>query len=227
MDAHLLPVFPLKVVLFPEALLPLHLFEERYKRLYTETVETGNPFGVVLLRRGQEVGGPSTPYSVGTTARIRTHTVESEGRINIIVQGQRRFRIRRLDESGPYLRAETEWVDDEPCEEDLTDLVERLRTLFHRHVELLFQVIGRPGVRLTLPDSPEALSYFVSSRLRVSLVEKQELLELTSTPQRLEALAVLLARRNAVQETFLQLRPVLGAVHSDISVLMDAYVPEN
>jgi Lon protease-like protein len=227
MDSSLLALFPLNVVLFPETLLPLHIFEERYRQLLAECLDQDLPFGVVLLKEGYEVGGPALPYRVGTTARIRTHSVRKDGHLNLVVCGERRFRIRALDSSLPYLRAATEWLDDRPEEHDLSAVASTACKLFERHVELLFEVIGHPAAHLSLPRSPQKLSYFISARLRVSLLEKQELLEMTSTEQRLGAIVRLLVRRNATQEAFLPLRPSLGPVHSDIAVLLDAYLSNN
>ncbi|NCO39845.1 MAG: peptidase S16 [Armatimonadetes bacterium CG_4_10_14_3_um_filter_66_18] len=227
MDSSLLPLFPLKVVLFPGTLLPLHIFEDRYKQLLAECLDQQFPFGVVLLKEGYEVGGPALPHHIGTAARVRTHTVQKDGNLNLVVCGDRRFRIRALDTSLPYLRGVTEWLDDQPEAHDLSAVAAAARELFQRHVELLFEVINHPAAHLSLPRSPQALSYFISARLRISLLEKQELLELTSTEQRLKAVAQLLVGRNATQEAFLPLRPSLGPVYSDIAVLLDAYLSNN
>jgi len=65
-----LPLFPLNTVLFPGATLPLHVFEERYKQMINQCLESRSPFGVLLIRSGNEVGTPTEPFEVGTTASI-------------------------------------------------------------------------------------------------------------------------------------------------------------
>ncbi|MFQ3669585.1 MAG: LON peptidase substrate-binding domain-containing protein, partial [Fimbriimonadaceae bacterium] len=103
-DLEELPLFPLETVLFPYASIQLHVFEDRYREMVRECVEYDRPFGIVLLKTGSEIGDPNAePYLVGTAVRIRhIHTYE-DGRMDLHVQGERRFRIRRLDESRPYL----------------------------------------------------------------------------------------------------------------------------
>ena len=89
-----LPLFPLNTVLFPGMPLSLHIFEDRYKRMIGECIDSGNPFGVVLIKRGQEANGPlAEPHEIGCTARIIEVEPLSEGRMNIVVLGQKRFRI--------------------------------------------------------------------------------------------------------------------------------------
>ena len=69
-DAVLLPLFPLNLVLFPGMPLPLHILEERYRAMIGECRDTEQPFGVVLIKEGLEVGGPADPFMTGTSARI-------------------------------------------------------------------------------------------------------------------------------------------------------------
>src|SRR5579863_7566944 len=98
-----LPLFPLSTVLFPYATVQLHVFEERYRQLVHDCLQLDTSFGIVLIRSGPEVGGQAEPYMVGTTVRItRVHTYD-DGRMDIQVQGERRFRIRRIDNTKAYL----------------------------------------------------------------------------------------------------------------------------
>src|SRR5437016_2701135 len=97
-----MPLFPLNAVIFPYAELQLHIFEERYREMVRSCVEFDRPFGIVLIRTGTETGD-ADPYMVGTVVRItRVHNYD-DGRMDIDVQGERRFRIRQLDESRSYL----------------------------------------------------------------------------------------------------------------------------
>src|SRR6476659_11505422 len=101
-----MPMFPLGTVLFPHALLPLHVFEPRY-RLMTQRVLNGDgEFGVVLIERGSEVGGGDTRFGVGTVARVvRAHELPDGGYVLATV-GTRRFRVARWLADDPYPRAE-------------------------------------------------------------------------------------------------------------------------
>ncbi len=93
---HRLPLFPLSTVLFPRMVLPLHIFEERYKTMLRYCDEQDEPFGIVLIREGEEVGAPAEPYSIGTEAHIlRVSDLEDERKL-IVVQGRDRFRIREI-----------------------------------------------------------------------------------------------------------------------------------
>ena len=105
-----LPLFPLNTVLFPGQMLPLHIFEPRYRQMIGECAQNGTPFGVVLIRQGEEVGDPDTePYDVGTTAHIVQIERLEDGRMNIICVGHSRFRIQHLLRDADYLRGEIDW----------------------------------------------------------------------------------------------------------------------
>jgi uncharacterized protein len=91
-------------VLFPGAVLPLHVFEERYRLLVRE----GRDFGVVLIREGREVGAEPLIHEVGTLAAVDRLEALPDGRFNLLARGVSRFRVRSLDRSRPYLQAEVE-----------------------------------------------------------------------------------------------------------------------
>ncbi|HEY9325211.1 MAG TPA: LON peptidase substrate-binding domain-containing protein, partial [Candidatus Limnocylindria bacterium] len=102
--AELLPLFPLSTVLFPEMLLPLHIFEPRYRLLVRRCMDQDRPFGVVLIRSGQDVGGTAEPHAIGTEAKIMAYSPLSDGRSYIVVRGGRRFGIEQsIPDSEPYL----------------------------------------------------------------------------------------------------------------------------
>src|SRR5438046_1437349 len=96
METLLLPLFPLNTVLFPGMPLRLHIFEERYRLMIGECVERKQPFGVVLIKAGREVGEPAEPRGVGTTALIAAMSRMDDGRMNLVAVGQERFRIDEL-----------------------------------------------------------------------------------------------------------------------------------
>ena len=88
-----LPLFPLKVVLFPGNILPLHIFEERYRLMVQHCLEEKSNFGVILIKKGSEVDDQAEPYNVGTAVRIIETDIMDDRRMNIITTGQYRFQI--------------------------------------------------------------------------------------------------------------------------------------
>ena len=89
----------MNTVLFPSMVLPLHIFEERYKLMINNCLAQDKPFGVVLIYSGSEVGDSAIPHPVGTVARIANWEWLPDGRMNILTAGARRFRIVGVDES--------------------------------------------------------------------------------------------------------------------------------
>src|SRR5712692_444483 len=113
-DTGSLPLFPLAGVLFPGMLLPLHIFEPRYRLLLQRSLQRDEPFGIVLIKSGPEVGGPAEPHRVGTTARVVSTTPLPGGRSFIIARGERRFAIETIDaEREPYLVAKVRYIDED------------------------------------------------------------------------------------------------------------------
>src|SRR5258708_27579797 len=109
-----MPMFPLGTVLFPHALLPLHVFEPRY-RLMTQRVLRGEgEFGVVLIERGSEVGGGDTRFGVGTVARIVRAQELPDGGYALATVGLRRIRVTRWLADDPFPRAEVADLGEEP-----------------------------------------------------------------------------------------------------------------
>ena len=208
----ILPVFPLSTVLFPGLVLPLHIFEERYRTLVRELVaspEDGpHEFGVVTLRRGSEVQtlpeGDEQPvdetpvtsdqlYEVGCTAELRQVTELPDGRFDIVTVGRRRFRVLSLTPgTEPYLTAEVEWLpeDDEP--DPIADLLAaRVLTAFRTYLELL-----RPASEVLdqVPDDPTVLSHLIAATAQLTTEERQMLLAAPDTASRLRAELKLLTR---------------------------------
>src|SRR4030042_688749 len=127
-----LPLFPLNTVLFPGTILPLHVFEERYKQMIGACLEENSRFGVVLIRSGDEVGGPpAEPHDIGTAARISGLERLPDGRMNLLAVGEERFRIVRLSRQEPYLVAEVEPLKDvHELVAKLEDPADRVGALF-------------------------------------------------------------------------------------------------
>ncbi len=97
-----LPLFPLNTVLFPGGKLPLRVFETRYMDMTKGCLEADRPFGVCLIREGEEVGAPALPHGVGTTARITDWDMKELGVLNLGVVGEQRFQVldTRVETSG-------------------------------------------------------------------------------------------------------------------------------
>lgn len=188
-----LPLFQLNTVFFPYAHVRLHVFEDRYRELVRDCLDQDRPFGVVLNRSGAEVGGPADPYLVGTSVRIlKVHTFD-DGTMDIQVYGERRFRIRRFDESRPYLVGLVEPVSEIDLEPSprADALVMRAREDFQ---VLVKQTLGRADfdVSIKFPEDMVALSFVIANALQIENIEKQRLLELTDTLDRLASLIPLL-----------------------------------
>jgi Lon protease-like protein len=110
-----MPMFPLGTVLVPGSVLPLHVFEPRYRRLVRDCLEGSRELGVVLIERGSEVGGGDVRSDVGTVASITEAAELPDGRWVLTTVGVRRIRVLRWLEDDPYPRADVEdWADEDP-----------------------------------------------------------------------------------------------------------------
>lgn len=180
-----LPLFPLRTVLFPHATLRLHVFEERYRIMIHDCLRTDAPFGIALIRHGDETS-TAEPYLVGTVARITKVETYDDGRMDIEVQGERRFRIRDLDDqSHPYLLGHVESVeehgDPDPADETVIEARETFVALVRRYFER-----QRFAVQVVFPPDPKMLSFTIANLLPVDDLVKQRLLEISDTLDRLD-----------------------------------------
>lgn len=192
-----LPLFVLNTVLFPHASVQLHVFEERYRCLVRDCLEEDRPFGIVLIRSGDEVGGHAEPYLVGTAVRIQQVHHFDDGCMDIHVKGERRFRIRRLiEEDGLYPRGYVEPVVEMEIEgtprEDA--LVMKAREDFELLVRVLFAQQD-VNVQVVFPEDPVVLSFQIANLVPLGNLEKQRLLETTDTAERISTLIPVLERQ--------------------------------
>lgn len=127
----LLPMFPLGSLLFPGSLLPLHVFEPRYRALVRDCLEGSREFGVVLIARGSEVGGGDQRNDVGVRARMLQVAALDDGRYAMVCVGTQRFRVDRWLADDPYPRAEVRDWPERVGEgyRDLPGLISRVRSL--------------------------------------------------------------------------------------------------
>ena len=187
-----LRLFPLNTVLFPGQLLPLHIFEPRYRQMIGECIQHGQAFGVVLIRSGAEVGEAAEPYDVGTTAHIVQVESEADGRMNLLCVGNARFRIAHLLHDKPYLYGQVELWPWEPYLEGSAD-IERIRRQLDRYLHVLAEMADSK-LDVSLPSEPAALANIAASVLQVELSEKQRLLTTPSISAMLIDVADMLQR---------------------------------
>ncbi|MFM7323041.1 MAG: LON peptidase substrate-binding domain-containing protein [Armatimonadota bacterium] len=202
-----LPLFPLDLVLFPHMLVPLHIFEERYRQLVRRCTETGETFGIVLAT-GQDPddAGPSGVRTapVGCVARIVRCDLLPDGRYNLHVEGGDRFRIVDTHESEPYRTGLVMPFEDELVDPvDIPEEIGRMQDALSGFLKLQMERLGQEVGELSLPDDPGILGFTASCILPVENPVKQELLELRDPAERLRRAEALLADANRM----LQRRP--------------------
>jgi Lon protease-like protein len=177
-----IPLFPLNVVLMPGAPLPLHIFEDRYKQMVDECLQQESEFGMVFADE-------SGTRKVGCTAKI-VELVEryDDGRMLILVEGSRRFRLNNVLTGKPYYVGEIEFFEEEPEEPDVQTLAEECIALLERVVEAATE--GSVGIEIEPPY--RNLSFAIAGRVEFEAETRQQILELTSEKERLEKVKELL-----------------------------------
>jgi Lon protease-like protein len=184
-----LPIFPLNLVLFPGGVLPLKIFEQRYLEMTKECLRDNVPFGVCLIREGQEVGTPAAHEAVGCTASIAEWEMPHLGLFQLRTIGQRTFRIvDRTVRNDGLIEAEIEWLADVAgtVDEETFGLCRRI--LESIAVRVGSGVFAEPAKF----DDARWVSYRLAELLPVDLGHKQSLLEIRNDAQRLSRLAEML-----------------------------------
>jgi ATP-dependent Lon protease len=175
MAAPLLPLFPLSLVLLPGMPLPLHIFEERYREMMADIIPANSEFGVVLAKDDGIV-------NIGCTAVVNQVIRRySDGRLDVIAAGQRRFEIESLDEDKSYLRATVEFFDDEDVQEVPPDLRQKAGAAYR----LLLQT-DEPGTGGGPKIDGSARLSFQLAQFISDLDKRQTVLALRSEVERLE-----------------------------------------
>ena len=192
-----IPIFPLATVLFPGAILPLHIFEERYKQMMQFAIDNGGTFGLSYTENaGIDRETPVQIGSVGCLARINAVMPIEDGRMNIISTGVIRYRVTSLSQTLPYLIARIKPFRDDP--EPDSDLNEVFTDTLEAAKEIIDIADRLDESSLTaiseLPDEPEAASLMIASALPLENQPKQTLLEMTSTQLRLVRLKQTIAK---------------------------------
>jgi Lon protease-like protein len=188
-----IPIFPLpNVVLFPNVVLPLHIFEPRYREMVTDALAGDRIIGMVLLRPGWERDYEGRPpvYPIGCAGLITHAERMADGRYNIALRGMEKFRIAAEDHSRSYRVAAIDTLTEDLTPRERTEVREERRRL---EALLVPQPEGRgadPKVPPSMPD--EDLVNALAQYLELEPVEKQALLERASVLDRCRSLIELL-----------------------------------
>lgn len=178
-----IPLFPLNVVLMPGSPMPLHIFEDRYKQMVDECLEDESEFGMVLA-------DDSGTREVGCTARI-VELVEryDDGRMLILVEGSRRFKLNNVLTGKPYYVGEVDYLQEDDPGEEITELAEECVALLERVVEAATE--GSVDIEIESPY--RNLAFAIAGRIEFELETRQQILELSTEKERLEKVRELLS----------------------------------
>lgn len=193
-------MFPLGSVLFPYAVLPLHVFEPRYRQLTEDCLAGDGRFGVVLIERGSEVGGGDTRFEVGTMAQIVQAGRFDDGRYALMTVGTQRVRVTSWLTDEPYPRAVVTTLDDQAGAADRAQLDEVARLL--ERVLAMLAELGGPTAPLDLAFADDLVeaSFQAAARAPLGPLDAQVLLELDDASTRLARLVELLTDEAQVLE---------------------------
>jgi ATP-dependent Lon protease len=207
-----LPLFPLPdVVLFPQEVLPLHIFELRYRLMLKSVLESDRRFGVVRWDPEQKAMA-----QIGCCAEILQCQTQADERSNIVTLGQQRFRLLNVVREQPFMVGLVCWLEDDPVQDDLQPLASNVRQALKDVVDLSGKLLGHQTVLPDdLPELPRELSFWVGGHLGGAVADhQQQLLEMTSTADRLQRELDLLdhtrrqlAARTVLKDTLKDLEP--------------------
>lgn len=185
-----LPLFPLDLLLFPGTRAPLHIFEERYRALLRDVLDADAAFGI--LAAGED-GAPPATGTIGCVARVVTHQPLPDGRSNLLVEGDRRFILRRiLDEQTPYLMGLVDEFDDEEGAEELpADADATLRALAERCRQAMSVLSDLPS-EPSWSNDPATFTFQVAGTIPWDAAQARPLLAMRSAAERADLLLRLL-----------------------------------
>ena len=192
-----LPIFPLPLVMLPNELLPLHIFEDRYRQMLTDIEQKGNFFGVTFFEPQESFVEKPAAETVGCVAEIREAESLADERSNILTLGIIRYRLLNyVDADEPYLIGRVEFFeDDKEDKNQLEPLADDVFGLFERMAKAAFKMSGNRGQFPEIQRAdPEALSFLITAAFNFENQKKYRLLEMTSTIGRLTDLKEVLDR---------------------------------
>ncbi len=217
-----LPLFPLGLVLLPGLMLPLNVFEQRYRILVRELLELPEGerrFGVVAIRQGREVGadGVTALHEVGVVAHLRRAEEQADGRYELVTAGTDRFRLTGLDTSTPYLTGLVEYLPDDMGPAAEAPLLDRaVRAAFEDYLAALAEANDDEIDAPDLPPDSLVLGYLIAASMVLDLPDRQELLEQEDGTARLRAELRLLRREATILRT-LQATPAPDLLRGPVS----------
>ena len=184
------PMFPLGTVLFPHGVLPLRVFEPRYRAMVTHCLDHDARFGVVLIERGSEVGGGDTRFHVGTVAQIVQAARTPDGRFSLATVGTERIDVLEWLPDDPYPRAIVRTRADVEPTRDGAPISDAVRVLLERVHELRAQ-LGAPAHSGAVVLSADLVRASFEAAILAPLgpLDAQALLEHDDAVDRLEALS--------------------------------------
>jgi Lon protease-like protein len=191
-------------VLFPGLVLPLHVFEERYRQLVRDLLalpEEEQRFGVVCIREGREVGtdGVTALYDVGCTAQVSQVQGYDDGRYDVVTVGAQLFHLDELHDDQPYFTGTVTYLDDptgDVAEAAVLDTA--VRTAFGDYLSALGTASGQQVEPPELPDEPQVLGHLIGATMMLDLADRQDLLEQPDGVARLRRGLSLLRREAGV-----------------------------
>jgi uncharacterized protein len=189
--SELMPMFPLSTVVFPHVLLPLHVFEDRYRSMLKECLEDDRRFGVVLISRGSEVGGGDERTSVGTVCRIHEASWLSDGRAAVIARGTDRLRVVEWLEDDPFPRAVVETLQESSSHSDVGEALGIATASVRRARALLSELRDVPLPAEDLPSDALLASWSLCEQAPIATLDRQRLIECDDLQMRLMLVAQL------------------------------------
>jgi len=186
-----LPLFPLSLVLLPNELLPLHIFEPRYQQMLKDVALNKNMFGIMLFEPSESFIEKPAIGAIGCAAEVREVQQLPDGRSNVLTIGVIRYRlIDYVDADEPYLVGDVEFFEDEPEDKTVLEpLAEEVFVLFERIARAAHKLSGQRGAFPEIPHiEAEQFSFLVTAAFNFENELKYPLLETRSTIERLEKL---------------------------------------
>jgi Lon protease-like protein len=182
-----LPIFPLPLVMLPNELIPLHIFEDRYRKMLVDIELSRKVFGITLFEKNESFIEKPPVGTVGTVAEVRESEMLSDGRSNILTLGLVRYRLTSYEEGEPYFVGNVDFFEDDKEDAKILDpLADEVFATFERMAKAAFRLGGSRGEFPSIQRAdPESLSFLITAAFNFENEKKQSLLEMTSTTERL------------------------------------------
>ena len=182
--SRLLPIFPLNIVLLPFEVISIRIFEDRYKKMLHDSLDNDSEIGIVLIKSGNEVGGPVEIYEFGTLAKIKSSEKADTGDYYLILEGLAKFSINETVTTTPYMIADIEIISEKNTLH--SNELEKAKMSFQSYINYLLNIQGEWKKHPIVPEDPIKLSYLIPQLLNLELFEKQHFLEINSSKERIE-----------------------------------------